>query len=196
MEQSINKIEELKKNDIQNTIDKQSDSMQYNNVYSSTENVDFRNKPKINENKDDKLFFESSNSINNKKILNADELLRSKGFTNKSLNNSLNHCSKSSIKNKGNSYKEFNFQTSLRTEPKLKKNNQRQNSNNYLHIKGFVNYTSPHSHYFDPSLQNGGYSKIPTYMNKSKSNRAISPVKEYICGRSNYYNYTGYLKGY
>lgn len=54
--------------------------------------------------------------------------------------------------------------------------------------KPFVSYTSPASRYFDPSLQNGGQSKLSN-RKRSKSkyrNDVISPVKRYIESHRNY----------
>ena len=54
--------------------------------------------------------------------------------------------------------------------------------------KPFVSYTSPASRYFDPSLQNGGQSKLSNRKrSKSKYRRdVISPVKRYIESHRNY----------
>ena len=76
---------------------------------------------------------------------------------------------------------EYNYERSLRFGNKSVTRTRKNNSKTILHHpKTFVNYTSPHGHYFDSSLQNGGASKLPTYLNKGKNKRAFSPVREYI----------------
>lgn len=61
-------------------------------------------------------------------------------------------------------------------------------TNSFNGGRTFVNYTTSASGYFDPSLQNGGQSKLSSNYKKNKRD-AISPVKQYIESNrlSNYY---------
>lgn len=52
-------------------------------------------------------------------------------------------------------------------------------TNSFNGGRTFVNYTTSASGYFDPSLQNGGQSKLSSNYKKNKRD-AISPVKQYI----------------
>ena len=61
-------------------------------------------------------------------------------------------------------------------------------TNSFNGGRTFVNYTTSASGYFDPSLQNGGQSKLSSNYKKNKRD-TISPVKQYIESNrlSNYY---------
>ncbi len=138
----------------------------------------------------------------------ADELLYSKGLspqgipTNSTGNNAIMNIRTNNFSNtmnvnryqEPNKYKEFKFESSLRNEPINRERNGKNTSNSCYHSKGFVNYTSPHGHYFDTSLQNGGQTKIPTVKNKNK--RTFSPVREYIRGNNSFYKLGGFYKGF
>lgn len=78
----------------------------------------------------------------------------------------------------------FNFSNSLR----------KSKANSSIKGRTFVNYTSPSSGYFDPSLQNGGQSKLKSVKrDKSLSKReAISPVKRYIESNRLYNKFQSY----
>ena len=61
-------------------------------------------------------------------------------------------------------------------------------TNSFNGGRTFVNYTTSASGYFDPSLQNGGQSKLSSNYKKNKRD-TISPVKQYRESNrlSNYY---------
>lgn len=213
VEQSVIKIEELRQNDNENIPtekpimpeEKLKPYPDNKYIYNNNNNYEGQLNNQINipnnEVPDKQLFYESANchTLPKSNIRSyADELLLSKGYsvkgipTEKSANRPAVNIRKYDQVNK---YKEFNFENSLRSEPKLKSGKKSPSSSCY-HTKSFVNYTSPHGHYFDTSLQNGGISKIPTYLDKNKNKRAFSPVREYIRGNNSFSRLGGYFKGY
>ncbi|MCQ2821080.1 MAG: hypothetical protein MJ252_27795, partial [archaeon] len=215
VEQSVLKVEELRKKDEEEDAQKMSTINEVNTPQEEDQNIPLpsnnnllynykeyqrpnyqsnQNNLYIKDNAEEKensLFYESPNNPNYDKIPKrsyADELLISKGYsvngisnkllnTNPTENNSgisgLNGQKKKrsnieiepnyeGMRNYGgrsntiDKYKEFNFESSLRSEPRIISAYGKVNGKNYGHNKKFVNYTSPHGHYFDSSLQNGG----------------------------------------
>ena len=200
VEKSINEIERLRRNDLENSSDEK--------VSPQPESIrpTFKNPP---QNKvippQQPLYYqspntESTNQMNQTSQMNksyAEELLASKGLMNKypktvqtilSKTGPLNISRYSEI-TKPKFSGEFNYERSLRFgNIRLNQSGKKNKSKTIIHQKAFVNYTSPHGHYFDSSLQNGGVSKLPTYLSKSKNKRAFSPVREYIKSSTIPYN--------
>lgn len=200
VEKSINEIERLRKNDLENSSDE--------NVPQQPEPIrpTFKTPP---QNKvvppQRPLYYqspntESANQMNQTSQMNksyAEELLASKGLVNKypkTVQTILSKTGPLNISGYGEKIKpkfsgEFNYERSLRFgNNRLNQSSKKNKSKTIVHQKAFVNYTSPHGHYFDSSLQNGGVSKLPTYLSKSKNKRAFSPVREYIKSSTIPYN--------
>ena len=176
VEEAIKEIEELRRKDeeLENINNKKNNT---NNplFYESGENPILSNNNTIENNNSISINNKNNKNTLNKKKSYADELLMKHGLlntnyssgtlTNKSIIMSKkirNDSEKSDRKNEP--YKEFNFENSLRIGMK-KKNNFRSNSS-YNNGKKFNNYTSGYGHYFDESLQNGGFSKLSSYKQK------------------------------
>ena len=185
VEKSVAKIESLRENEREDTFIEPSQQPEPIKQH-------FIGKQPSSHHKTNKTINTTSQSLNSSKIVKsyADELLMSKGLSDKSQTRTI-----TTIRNNNNNNKtqtnvnttytgDFNYEKSLRFG---KSNSNKKYQNTVVqHQKTFVNYTSPHGHYFDTSLQNGGKSTIPSYMksrSKSKSKSSIktfSPVKEYI----------------
>ena len=180
VEKSVAKIESLRENEREDTFIEPSQQPEPIKQH-------FIGKP--SQHKTNKTINTTSQSLNSSKIVKsyADELLMSKGLTDKSQTRTIttirnNNKTQNSVNTTYTG--DFNYEKSLRFG---KSNSNKKYQNTVVqHQKTFVNYTSPHGHYFDTSLQNGGKSTIPSYMksrSKSKSKSSIktfSPDKEYI----------------
>lgn len=190
VEKSVQEIERLRQNDTENSNEEKPIQKQPEPLRAIIKNPQSQMQKKI----PTPLYYETPNSESvNKSIQNksyADELLSSNGLLQKYPKTMQSVISRSGLNTSGYSQPpqqsnilagEYNYERSLRFGNKSVTRQRKNNSKTIVHHpKTFVNYTSPHGHYFDSSLQNGGVSKLPTYLNKGKNKRAFSPVREYI----------------
>ena len=152
-----------------------------------------RNNDYLNESSNNKMNFTNNNFYNDK--YNISDKTRHPPLPNNSKKLKINQLNNELIKkypnksktilgyDKFKKEKQFNFENSLKKSGNLSEN--RKHSG-----KLFNNYTSNQGGYFDPSLQNGGESKL-NYLphSKNKTNNiyknAQSPVKDYIENKLN-----------
>ena len=188
VEKSVMEIERLRQNDTENSTEEKPIQNQPQPLRAIIKNPPPQiQKPPTPLYHETPISEQTNKSVQNKSY--ADELLSSNGLLQKYPKTMQSVISRSGLNTSGYSQPqqqnilagEYNYERSLRFGNKSVTRTRKNNSKTILHHpKTFVNYTSPHGHYFDSSLQNGGASKLPTYLNKGKNKRAFSPVREYI----------------